>query len=54
MRNREELLAFIEGDAGLTTLLDRASGVLDDDPGHDLSHCLRVALWTVRLGVGRG
>jgi uncharacterized protein len=23
---------------------------MDDDPGHDLSHCLRVALWTLEIG----
>lgn len=27
-----------------------AESQLDGDPGHDLAHALRVALWTVRLG----
>jgi uncharacterized protein len=40
----------IEGDAALRALLAEVAPRLDDDPGHDLHHCLRVALWTVRLG----
>jgi len=39
-------------EAGLGPLLDEVRAELDDDPGHDLSHCLRVALWTVRLAGG--
>jgi uncharacterized protein len=48
--DRSALLDFIDADAALRALLDDVSGRLDDDPGHDLSHALRVALWTVRLG----
>ena len=44
-----EALEWIHED-GLDELLAEVRGELDDDPGHDLSHCLRVALWTVRLG----
>lgn len=44
-----EALDWIREDA-LDALLEEVRGRLDDDPGHDLSHCLRVALWTVRLG----
>jgi hypothetical protein len=40
----------IEGDDALRALLAEVAPRLDDDPGHDLHHCLRVALWTVRLG----
>jgi uncharacterized protein len=40
----------IEADAALRELLAEVGPRLDDDPGHDLNHCLRVALWTVRLG----
>ena len=50
MMTRTELLALIEADAGLTSLLKLAASTLDDDPGHNLDHALRVALWTVRIG----
>lgn len=36
----------------LPALLDEARARLDDDPGHDLEHALRVAAWTERLGEG--
>jgi uncharacterized protein len=36
----------------LSALLEHASARLDDDPGHDVAHCLRVAVWTLRLGGG--
>lgn len=45
------VLSWIAED-GLDALLEDLRGRLDDDPGHDLSHCLRVALWTVRLAGG--
>ena len=41
--------AFVRADADLTALLDLARARLSADPGHDLAHALRVALWTVRL-----
>ncbi|MDX2018791.1 MAG: HD domain-containing protein [Deltaproteobacteria bacterium] len=40
----------IDRDAGLRALLQEVAPRLDDDPGHDLQHCLRVALWAVRIG----
>ena len=46
----ETLQTFIGEDVALRSLRDDALGQLDDDPGHDLSHALRVALWTIRLG----
>ena len=36
----------------LSALLGHASARLDDDPGHDVAHCLRVAVWTLRLSDG--
>lgn len=45
-----ELLRRIEADAGLQRVLRVAEAHEDGDPGHDLSHSLRVALWTQRLG----
>jgi uncharacterized protein len=48
----ESLLRFIEADAGLARILRTATSCDDDDPGHDTTHCLRVALWTLRLGEG--
>ena len=48
--NRADLLAFIAGDARLTSLLACVRQRLDQDPGHDAEHSLRVALWTLELG----
>jgi len=50
MLTRAELLREIEADAGLSGLLELARASLDDDPGHNLAHALRVALWTLRIG----
>ena len=47
---RADLLQTIASDPGLDRLLGLARAELDDDPGHNLDHALRVALWTVRLG----
>ena len=46
------LRALIECTPPLPSLLEEARRRLDDDPGHDLEHALRVALWTLRLGEG--
>jgi uncharacterized protein len=51
MDDLAELTQRIHRDPGLAALLLDVSGRLDTDPGHDLAHCLRVALWTVRLGA---
>lgn len=50
VRDLDELVAFIDDDPGLDGLRDDVVPRLDDDPGHDLSHALRVSLWTMRLG----
>jgi uncharacterized protein len=43
----------MDADPALSGLLTEARARLDqDDPGHDLEHALRVALWTLRLGEG--
>jgi uncharacterized protein len=47
---RSEALAIIARDPTLAELLEHARSVLDDDPGHDVEHCLRVAGWTLRCG----
>jgi len=44
------LRRFIETDAALRHVLGEAREHLVADPGHDAAHCLRVALWTIRLG----
>jgi uncharacterized protein len=51
MKDLTELSCRIDQDPGLSALLAEVRGRLDTDPGHDLAHCLRVALWTVRLGA---
>lgn len=48
MSARDEALADIAADPSLTALLERVRGLLDDDPGHDLEHCLRVGGWIGR------
>ncbi|MCH2172943.1 HD domain-containing protein [Myxococcota bacterium] len=52
MHDRDALMRFIEGNERLSSLLGIVEARMDDDPGHDLDHCLRVALWTLRLGAG--
>ncbi len=39
-------------DPNLTALFNHAKAELDDDPGHDIAHCLRVAVWALRLADG--
>lgn len=46
------LAALIERTPPLPELVEHARARLDDDPGHDLQHALRVALWTLRIGDG--
>ncbi|TNF33575.1 MAG: HD domain-containing protein [Deltaproteobacteria bacterium] len=48
--DREALLAAIREDPRLGPLFARVDAAMDDDPGHDLAHVLRVALWTLRIG----
>ncbi len=43
------LCSTIEQDGGLRRLRQWAAEQLSSDPGHDLSHALRVALWTLRI-----
>lgn len=50
---RDEALAVIAASPDLERLLHAVRERLDDDPGHDLEHCLRVAGWTLRCaGAG--
>lgn len=56
MESLDELREWIAEDEALASLQVRVEASLGDDPGHDLGHLLRVALWTVRLaedGVDR-
>ncbi|MCC6619803.1 MAG: HD domain-containing protein [Deltaproteobacteria bacterium] len=50
MLQRDDLLALIARDDALSALLASVRARLDDDPAHDLAHCLRVALWAIELG----
>lgn len=49
-RDIDALRAHIGAEPRLNGLLAIAAARLDDDPGHDLEHALRVAFWTLRLG----
>src|SRR5262245_58620856 len=51
-RTSGDLQRFIAADPILTRLLEQVRGRLVGDPGHDLAHALRVALWTLQLGGG--
>lgn len=51
MNPRTLALDTIASDPRLSALLERVTPLLpQDDPGHDLEHCLRVAGWAMRCG----
>ena len=56
MDGRADVLAAIEADERLAAIHAEAAARMgaDPDPGHDLEHALRVALWTVRLAEAEG
>ena len=47
--NRSSLEEAIEQDPALRFLASQVRQELSGDPGHDIHHCLRVAIWTLRL-----
>jgi uncharacterized protein len=49
MWSYESLCAYIRSDPELLALLEHVRATVNDDPGHDVAHCLRVALSTLRL-----
>jgi uncharacterized protein len=51
---RAALLELIASDSGLARLHALAASHLDDDPGHNLAHALRVALAAARIAVALG
>jgi uncharacterized protein len=50
MWTNDRVRAAISADPALRALYEHAAARLDDDPGHDVAHCVRVATWTLRLG----
>ncbi len=44
------LKSYVAADRALSAIEARVCPRLGDDPGHDLAHARRVALWTLRLG----
>ena len=50
MKTAKELDALIDNDKTLSSLYQRIQPKLSKDPGHDLAHALRVALWTLHIG----
>ena len=50
MSARADALALIAKSEALEALAAHVRGSLDDDPGHDYEHCLRVAGWAIRCG----
>lgn len=50
--SRQALLAFIANDTELASLREHVIDGLSSDPGHDMGHIDRVALWTLKLGEG--
>jgi uncharacterized protein len=53
VQHTRDILRIIDEDAGLRALLRDVRSCIDTDPGHDLAHVLRVALWTLKLGEHR-
>jgi uncharacterized protein len=51
MNARAQALELINHDASLRALRDAMAQLLDDDPGHDLEHSLRVAGWALRCAA---
>jgi uncharacterized protein len=51
MWTNDRIRTAIAADAALGALYEHAVSRLDDDPGHDAAHCVRVAAWTMRLGA---
>lgn len=49
--SRAELVTAIEAHPRLRVLYDRSTRSGSSDPAHDVSHLLRVALWTLRFGA---
>lgn len=45
-----ELRRFVAADDALSAIARDIAARSNDDPAHDLEHCLRVALWTLRIG----
>jgi uncharacterized protein len=43
------MMARIQSDQGLQALMELARSRDDGDPGHDVAHALRVAVWTLSL-----
>lgn len=52
LTNGDDVLAMIERDAALSTLLDEVRRRMEVDPAHDVAHLVRVAHWAVRLSDG--
>ncbi len=57
MHDSTSLRAFIDADPALAAILGELAERCDrdprgSDPGHDVAHALRVALWTLRLAEG--
>lgn len=46
----DDLDEFVRNDEHLIDLMDLVADELTPDPGHDLDHCMRVALWTCKIG----
>lgn len=53
MRTIYDLNTLVGADAGLRALIAKVQKRLSKDPGHDLSHAMRVAFWAIRLGGSR-
>ncbi len=56
MDGRADVLRAIAADPRLAAIREEAARRMgaDPDPGHDLEHAMRVALWTVRLADSEG
>ncbi len=53
LRSFKDLMCHIKGDRNLLKLHDYVKVNTGEDPGHDLTHFLRVALWGLRFSEGK-
>lgn len=52
--SRDDVLLLISSDSVLSKIWQHVQSQPNDDPGHDTSHVLRVALWTLRILESEG
>jgi hypothetical protein len=52
LKDKASVHTFVDESADLKRLKGEVARRLDGDPGHDMAHFVRVAVWTSRIGCG--